>query len=66
MDLGSRTDEELRLRLRTLIVRLDENLKQIGPTLSAIGRDREEASELLDEMNRRGLLPRKDADPSQV
>lgn len=57
------SDEELQARLDSLLVRLDSQLKSVAPALVAIGRDREEAATLVDEMRKRGLLtePGKDA-----
>jgi hypothetical protein len=61
-DFSKSSDDELKARLDSLLARLDYNLKYVAPMLKKIAEDRFEASTLVEELRKRGLMePGKDA-----
>lgn len=64
-DLSSIDADELQTRITTVLKRIDEIFREIGPKVKEIGLLRGEAGEIYDELACRGLVRGKD-DGGQV
>lgn len=57
MSLEIATEEELKRRLDVVMTRIHVICQEIAPKLEQIGKYREEAQVIYDELHRRGLVP---------
>jgi hypothetical protein len=64
-DLSTIDSDELKARIGTVFDKIDAALREIGPRVKEIGLLRTEASEIYDELERRGLV-RGNVDGGQV